>query len=71
METYRITQIDFSIDDEDLTTYDVSRINETLQERYIYSEWTVEEDEETSISDLISDECGWCVDSLDYRLVRY
>ena len=45
METYKITQIDFNIDDEDLTTYDVSRINETLQERYIHSEWTVEEDE--------------------------
>jgi len=70
METYKITQIDFNIDDEDLTTYDVKRINETLQERYIYSEWTVEEDEETSIADLISYECGWCIDSLDYRLVR-
>ncbi len=70
METYKITQIDFNIDDEDLTTYDVSRINEALQERYIYSEWTVEEDGETSISDLISDECGWCINSLDYRLVR-
>lgn len=71
METYKITQIDFNIDDEDLTTYDVNRINETLQERYINSEWTVEDEEETSISDLISDECGCCVDSLDYRLVRY
>ncbi len=71
METYKITQIDFNIDDEDLTTYDVSRINETLQERYIYSEWTVEEDEETSNADLISAECGLCIDSLDYRLVRY
>jgi len=70
METYRITQIDFNIDDEDLTTYDVNRINELLQERYIHSEWIVEEDEETSISDLISDECGWCINSLDYRLVR-
>jgi hypothetical protein len=70
METYKITQIDFNIDDEDLTTYDVNRINETLQERYINSEWTVEEDEETSIADLISAECGLCIDSLDYRLVR-
>jgi hypothetical protein len=70
MQTYKITQIDFDLNDEDLTTYDVKRINETLQERYIHSEWIVEEDEETSIADLISDECGWCIESLDYRLVR-
>jgi len=70
MQTYKITQIDFDLNDEDLTTYDVRRINETLQERYIHSEWIVEEDEETSIADLISDECGWCIDSLDYRLIR-
>ena len=71
METYKVTQIEFDLNDEDLTTYDVRRINETLQERYIHSEWSVEEEDETSIADLISDECGWCVDSLDYRLVRY
>jgi len=70
METYKVTQIEFDLNDEDLTTYDVRRINETLQERYIHSEWSVEEEDETSIADLISDECGWCVDSLDYRLVR-
>jgi hypothetical protein len=70
METYKITQIDFNIDDEDLTTYDVNRINETLQERYINSEWTVEDEEDASIADLISDDCGWYIDSLDYRLVR-
>ena len=70
MQTYKITQIDFDLNDEDLTTYDVIRINEILQERYIHSEWIVEEEDETSISDLISDECGWCIESLDYRLVR-
>lgn len=70
METYKVTQIDFDLNDEDLTTYDVKRINETLQERYIHSEWTVEEEDEPSIADLISDECGWCINSLDYRLVR-
>jgi hypothetical protein len=70
METYKVTQIDFDLNDEDLTTYDVKRINETLQERYINSEWTVEEEDETSIADLISDECGLGISSLDYRLVR-
>ena len=70
METYKVTQIDFDLNDEDLTTYDVKRINETLQERYINSEWTVEEENETSIADLISDECGLGISSLDYRLVR-
>ena len=70
METYKVTQIEFDLNDEDLTTYDVRRINETLQERYIHSEWSVKEEDETSISDLISDECGWGIDSLDYRLVR-
>ena len=70
METYKVTQIEFDLNDEDLTTYDVIRINEILQERYIHSEWIVEEEDETSISDLISDECGWCIDSLDYRLIR-
>lgn len=70
METYKVTQIDFELNDEDLTTYDVKRINETLQERYINSEWTVEEEDETSIADLISDECGLGISSLDYRLVR-
>ena len=70
METYKVTQIDFDLNDEDLTTYDVKRINETLQERYINSEWTIEEEDETSIADLISDECGLGISSLDYRLVR-
>ena len=71
METYKVTQIEFDLNDEDLTTYDVIRINEILQERYIHSEWIVEEEDETSISDLISDECGWGIESLDYRLIRY
>lgn len=70
MQTYKITQIEFDLNDEDLTTYDVRRINETLQERYIHSEWIVEEEDETSISDLISDECGLGIESIDYRLVR-
>ena len=70
MQTYKITQIEFDLNDEDLTTYDVIRINEILQERYIHSEWIVEEEDETSISDLISDECGWGIESLDYRLIR-
>ena len=70
METYKVTQIEFDLNDEDLTTYDVIRINEILQERYIHSEWIVEEEDETSISDLISDECGWGIESLDYRLIR-
>ena len=71
METYKITQIEFDLNDEDLTTYDVKRINERLQELYIHSEWIVDEEDETSISDLISDECGWGIESLDYRLIRY
>ena len=71
METYKVTQIEFDLNDEDLTTYDVIRINEILQERYIHSEWIVEEEDETSISDLISDECGWGIESLDYRLISY
>ena len=71
METYKVTQIEFDLNDEDLTTYDVKRINERLQELYIHSEWIVDEEDETSISDLISDECGWGIESLDYRLIRY
>ena len=70
METYKVTQIEFDLNDEDLTTYDVIRINEILQERYIHSEWIVKEEDETSISDLISDECGLGIESIDYRLVR-
>ena len=70
MQTYKITQIEFDLNDEDLTTYDVIRINDILQERYIHSEWIVEEEDETSISDLISDECGWGIESIDYRLIR-
>ena len=70
METYKVTQIEFDLNDEDLTTYDVIRINEILRERYIHSEWIVEEEDETSISDLISDECGWGIESIDYRLIR-
>ena len=70
MQTYKITQIEFDLNDEDLTTYDVIRINEILQERYIHSEWIVEEEDEISISDLISDECGWGIESIDYRLIR-
>ena len=70
METYKVTQIEFDLNDEDLTTYDVKRINERLQELYIHSEWIVAEEDETSISDLISDECNCGISSIDYRLVR-
>lgn len=70
METYRVTAIEFNLDDdEDLTKYEAIRISEILEEKYLHSEWTVE-DEGFSISKLISDECRWSVDSIDYRLVR-
>lgn len=70
METYRVTAIEFNLnDDEDLTKYEAIRINEILEEKYLHSEWTVE-DEGFSISKLISDECRWSVDSIDYRLVN-
>lgn len=66
METYRVTAIEFDLeDDEDL------RINEILEEKYLHSEWTVEDgDEGFSIADLISDECKWAVDSIDYKLIE-
>ena len=70
METYRVTAIEFNLeDDEDLTKYEALRINEILEEKYLHSEWTVE-DEGFSISKLISDECRWSVDSIDYKLVE-
>ncbi len=70
METYRVTAIEFNLnDDEDLTKYEAIRISEILEEKYLRSEWTVE-DEGFSISKLISDECRWSVDSIDYRLVN-
>ena len=70
METYRVIAIEFNLDDdEDLTKYEAIRINEILEEKYLHSEWTVE-DEGFSISKLISDECRWSVDSIDYRLVN-
>ena len=71
-ETYKVTAIEFNLeDDEELTKYEAIRISEILEEKYLYSEWTVEdEDEGFSIADLISDECGWCVSHIDYRLVR-
>ena len=69
METYRVTAIEFNLnDDEDLTKYEAIRISEILEEKYLHSELTVE-DEGFSISKLISDECRWSVDSIDYRLV--
>jgi hypothetical protein len=66
VETYRVTAIEFDLeDDEDL------RINEILEEKYLHSEWTVEDgDEGFSIADLISDECKWAVDSIDYKLIE-
>jgi len=72
METYRVTAIEFDLeDDEELTKYEAIRISEILEERYLYSEWTVEEEDEGfSIADLISNECKWCVNSIDYRLVK-
>ena len=72
METYRVTAIEFNLeDDEDLTKYEAIRINEILEEKYLHSEWNVEDgDEGFSIADLISDECKWGVDSIDYKLVE-
>jgi len=71
MKTYRVTAIEFNLEDDlELTKYEAVRISEILEEKYLYSEWTVEdEDEGFSIADLISDECKWGVSHIDYRLV--
>lgn len=72
METYRVTAIEFNLeDDEELTKYEAIRINEILEETYLHSEWTVEDgDEGFSIAGLISDECKWGVSSIDYKLIQ-
>jgi len=72
METYKVTAIEFNLeDDEELTKYEAIRINEILEETYLHSEWTVEDgDEGFSIAGLISDECKWGVSHIDYKLIQ-
>jgi hypothetical protein len=62
----KLTKIDF-----DLTTDDVGENDDTLQHRLrnAYVGKVFEVDDEDELADAISDSCGWCVNSLDYKKV--
>jgi hypothetical protein len=69
MLTYKITQIEFDFDyDEDITRYQAYHTNDVLKDKYLNSEWTVE-NEEVDIAKLITDECGFLIGHIDYKLI--
>lgn len=62
----KLTKIDF-----DLTTNDVGENDVMLHQRLknAYVGKVFEVDDEDELADAISDGCGWCVNSLDYKRV--
>jgi hypothetical protein len=58
-------EFDFEMDNEDdvlPVTYQIELTNETIGKVY-------EIDDEDDLADAISDETGWCIQSLDYVVV--
>ena len=66
---YQITEIEFdcSLDDDDWTEQDQLETEEFLPSRYIGTIW--EADDEDDLIDEISCASGWCINSIDYRIV--
>jgi len=64
MNYYKITQIDFDFDGEDLTEEEMNEIvNDTKG-----CLWTSPTEEE--LTDTISNNTGWCINSLQYDVIE-
>lgn len=64
MNYYKITEIEFDFDDEDLTQ---DEQNEIIQETTSCL-WTSPTEED--LTNTISDNMGWCIKSLAYKIVQ-
>ena len=66
---FQITDISFdcSLDDSDWTIKDQLETEEKLPLSYIGSVWEV--DDEDDLIEEISCASGWCINSIDYRII--
>lgn len=69
MMQYQITEItfDLSTDDDSIPQEHVDLVQQELQEEYIGQIITA--DDEDDLVDEISCQSGWCIESLDYRII--
>lgn len=66
---FQITDIEFdcSLDDDDWTEKDQLETEEMLPSRYIGQIW--EADDEDDLVEEITAATGWCIKSIDYRII--
>jgi hypothetical protein len=64
---YKITEIEFDLTDDCGEYIDTQMLQSQLQKGYIGQVLNVNQEDE--LVDLISDKCGWCVNSIRYENV--
>lgn len=63
---YHVTAIDFDFGDDYEEGWDIDPIptQEEIIRNVMNTEWEIEDDED--LVDVITNECGWCIKSIDY-----
>ena len=66
---FQVTDISFdcSLDDDDWTSKDQLETEEMLPKSYIGTMW--EADDEDDLIEEITCASGWCINSIDYRII--
>ena len=65
----QITDIEFDLSDDCGEYIDTELLQDQLQNVYIGQFWDVNEEDE--LVDLISDKSGWCVNSINYKQIKW
>ena len=65
----QITEIEFDLTDDCDEYIDTELLQDQLQSVYIGQFWNVDDDLE--LVDLISDKSGWCVNSINYKEIKW
>ena len=65
----QITDIEFDLTDDCDEYIDTELLQDQLQSVYIGQFWNVDDDLE--LVDLISDKSGWCVNSINYKEIKW
>lgn len=69
----RINEItfDLSTDDDSIPEEHMNQVQKELQEEYLNSYYVLEQNETLDdVVNQISDECGWCIQSIDLEEVK-
>ena len=68
----QITRIEFDLTtDEDIAPHILEELDNELQNQFIgrIYQFDSEDDADEEIADFVSDECGWCVNTIHYEKV--